>query len=650
VIYRPTYVPRGWIWRGWLPYALLTFGGVLSVAVAFLVAADARDRARAELETDAVEIRLRIEERVDTYMDLLHAGAALLRADQEINRAEFRAFLSGLDLHERYPGAHGIGFVQRVRSRDAAAFLRLLRLDGITNLRKWPVGQRAEYYPLVFLEPSQPANDAQIGFDLATDALMRTAMDRARDTAQPAATRETSLQRPDHQGHVGFAVFFPVFQRNVPIDTVAQRRQALVGFVYGPFKAGALQQDVITDQREVTFSVSDSPRGEESSPESTGFFLAERPRLTSTQRVAVAGVEWYVEVTSMHPAPGPLPPAAAASLAAGLLISLMVFLVTRAQVCAGSAQARHAAELQASTDALHRTDAELRRLVILERDARALAQKADRAKDEFLATLSHELRTPLNAILGWTSMLRQGAVTAERRANALEIIGRNARLQAQLVEDLLDVSRIDAGNLRVGHQLFPIAPIAHSAIESLRPVAQAKGVTVVADVTAEDLLVAGDGTRMLQVLTNLLSNAVKFTPAGGHVHLAIAGDRQNIDIRVRDTGIGIAPEFLPHVFERFRQEDSSTTRAHSGVGLGLSIARHLVERHGGTIEAHSEGPGRGALFIVRLPRHFSSTQQPVPREVRESRMAASSRLQPAHSMPSRTSSHFTSVKSTTNVA
>jgi signal transduction histidine kinase len=615
-MHRPMRVPRGWIWRGWLSYALLTFGCVLSVAVAFVVAADARERARTELETDAVEIRQRIEERLNTYMDLLHAGAALLRADQEINRAEFRAFLTGLDLRERYPGAHGIGFVQRVRPRDAATFLELLRLDGITDLRVWPIGQRAEYYPLVFLEPSQPADRRLIGFDLATDALMRTAMERARDTADAAATRETNLQRPHNQGHVGFAVFLPVYRRNAPIDTVAQRRQALVGYVYGPFNAGALQQEIVTDHRQVTFSVYDSPPDEEPAAETIGFFPARQPRLTSTQRVAVAGVDWFIEVSSVLPPPGWLPPAAAASLAAGLLISLMVFFVTRAQARAGAAQGRHAAELQASAEALHRSDMELRRLIVLERDARALAQKADRAKDEFLATLSHELRTPLNAILGWTSMLRQNAVTADRRANALDIIGRNARLQAQLVEDLLDVSRINSGNLRVGHQLFPIATVAQSAIESLRPVAQAKGVTLVADVAAEDLLVAGDGTRILQVLTNMLSNAVKFTPSGGHVHLDISGDRQQIEIRVRDTGIGIAPDFLPHVFERFRQEDSSTTRAHNGVGLGLSIARHLVERHDGTIEAHSDGPGSGALFIVRLPRHFSSTQQPAAAEPR----------------------------------
>ncbi len=373
-----------------------------------------------------------------------------------------------------------------------------------------------------------------------------------------------------------------------------------------------MQRELITEHPRVTFSVNDDPGAEGSDAESASWFRGETPRLRSTQRVSVAGVEWLVEVSSVRPAPGIVPPAAAASLAAGLLISLMVFLVTRAQASAGSAQARHASELQASADALHRSDSELRRLIVLEREARALAQKADRAKDEFLATLSHELRTPLNAILGWTSMLRQGAVTNERRAKALDIIGRNARLQAQLVEDLLDVSRITAGNLRLDHQIFPIATVAEAALESLRPVAQAKGVNLIADVAAEDFLMTGDSTRVLQVVSNLLSNAVKFTPPGGQVLLEISGDREYIDIRVHDNGVGIAADFLPHVFERFRQADSSTTRAHSGVGLGLAIARHLVEQHAGTIEAHSDGPDKGAMFAVRFPRLFSSTQ-PVSR-------------------------------------
>jgi signal transduction histidine kinase len=203
-------------------------------------------------------------------------------------------------------------------------------------------------------------------------------------------------------------------------------------------------------------------------------------------------------------------------------------------------------------------------------------------------------------------MLAQGAVAAERRANALDIIGRNARLQAQLVDDLLDVSRITTGNLRLDHQPFSIATVVEAAIESFRPVAAAKGIHLVVAASENDPVMTGDPTRVQQIVSNLLSNGIKFTPAGGHVVVEVFNDDLKTHIRVRDTGPGIAPELLPHVFERFRQGDSSPTRAHSGLGLGLAIAQHLVERHGGTIEAHSEGAGKGTEFVVQFPRQASN--------------------------------------------
>jgi signal transduction histidine kinase/CheY-like chemotaxis protein len=262
---------------------------------------------------------------------------------------------------------------------------------------------------------------------------------------------------------------------------------------------------------------------------------------------------------------------------------------------------RHAEQLSASEEALREGEARLRRLVVLEREARAEAQAADRAKDEFLATLSHELRTPLNAILGWINMLRSGRVRDERRVGALEVIERNAKAQARLIEDLLDVSRIITGKVRL--QLHPVhvGPIAQTAIDALRPAAEAKGVALHAHVDPDAGHVMGDAARLQQVAWNLLSNAIKFTPPGGDVYVEIGERDGELQLSVRDTGAGIASDFLPHVFERFRQADSSTTRAHSGVGLGLAIVRHLVDLHGGHVTARSDGPGLGATFDVRLP-------------------------------------------------
>jgi PAS domain S-box-containing protein len=228
------------------------------------------------------------------------------------------------------------------------------------------------------------------------------------------------------------------------------------------------------------------------------------------------------------------------------------------------------------------------------------AREASRLKDEFLATLSHELRTPLNAILGWARLLRTGELDAETVAKALESIERNTQAQTQLVSDILDVSRIITGKLRVDRRPLDLAPVIDAALDAVHPAAEAKGVALCASID-RSLRSTGDADRLLQVIWNLLSNAVKFTPAGGQVTVEMRGEGGGIDLRVSDTGVGIPRDFLPHVFERFRQGDASTTRHHGGLGLGLAIVRHLVGLHGGTVVAESDGPGRGSRFTVRLP-------------------------------------------------
>jgi PAS domain S-box-containing protein len=229
------------------------------------------------------------------------------------------------------------------------------------------------------------------------------------------------------------------------------------------------------------------------------------------------------------------------------------------------------------------------------------AQEANRLKDEFLATVSHELRTPLNAVLGWTHLLRSNNLDKEGRTRALETIERNARSQQQLIEDLLDVSRIITGKLRLDVRPVEPSTFIDGAIEAVRPAAKAKEIhiTKISDDTIP--FISGDPARLQQVVWNLLSNAIKFTPTGGHVEVKLERVAQQVEITVTDSGQGISAEFLPFVFERFRQADMKTTRAHGGLGLGLAIVRQLVELHGGTVDVRSLGETQGSTFIVRLP-------------------------------------------------
>jgi len=248
-------------------------------------------------------------------------------------------------------------------------------------------------------------------------------------------------------------------------------------------------------------------------------------------------------------------------------------------------------------------EAEIERAELLEREsqARAEAEEASRLKEEFLATVSHELRTPLNAVVGWSRLLRTGQLDADGVAHAVEVIERNAAAQRQIIEDLLDVSRIITGKLRINTQPIDVLLIVHAAIDAVRPAAEAKQIDIRTHMEAPDSIVRADMERLQQVFWNLLSNAVKFTPAGGVVDVYLERNDSAAEIRIEDSGPGVPVEFLPRIFERFSQADGSSTRKHGGLGLGLAIVRHLVELHGGTVSARNRSDGSGAVLTVRLP-------------------------------------------------
>jgi signal transduction histidine kinase len=246
------------------------------------------------------------------------------------------------------------------------------------------------------------------------------------------------------------------------------------------------------------------------------------------------------------------------------------------------------------------------KLLASEKAARREAEEANRLKDEFLATVSHELRTPLTAIVGWTTLLRTGELDREKTSRAIETIYRNAHSQVQLISDLLDISRVISNKLSLTISTVDVALAIEAALDAVRLEAESKSIQLKSIYEPGFPFITGDAERIQQVIWNLLSNAIKFTPRGGYVHVELKRVESFAEITVTDSGIGIEPEFLPFVFDRFRQANSATTRHHGGLGLGLSIVRELTELHDGTVSANSEGKGKGATFIVRLPIHQSS--------------------------------------------
>jgi signal transduction histidine kinase/ActR/RegA family two-component response regulator len=270
-------------------------------------------------------------------------------------------------------------------------------------------------------------------------------------------------------------------------------------------------------------------------------------------------------------------------------------------VVAVAAQAAIAVDNARLYEAQKRAALEREDLLAAERAARSEAERMNLLKDEFLATLSHELRTPLNAILGWSQVLNLSDPATSDFRDGLEAIERNARAQTQLFDDLLDMSRIISGKIRLDVQWANLASVVDAAVESVRPSAEAKSIRLRKIIDPLAGPVSGDPTRLQQIVWNLLSNAIKFTPKGGKVDVLLERVNSHVEITVHDSGVGIKPEFLPLVFERFRQADASTTRSFGGLGLGLSIVKQLVELHGGSVRAKSPGEGQGATFIVSLP-------------------------------------------------
>ncbi|HEX7831185.1 MAG TPA: hybrid sensor histidine kinase/response regulator, partial [Thermoanaerobaculia bacterium] len=304
------------------------------------------------------------------------------------------------------------------------------------------------------------------------------------------------------------------------------------------------------------------------------------PRFIESSHIDVAGRQWDVRWISRRHGRGASLKFAIATFAGGMIIAALLLLLLRTQLSARAQAERTAERLSESEAAL---------------------QRANRAKDEFLATLSHELRTPMTAILGWARMLEMGDLDPVLVREGIQAIARSAKTQAQLIEDILDVSRITLGKLHLKIEDVAVNEIVSNAVDAVTAPAAVKSIAIDATFDTHEPHVSGDSNRLQQVIWNLMNNAVKFTPNNGRVKVSVESDGAQALIRVTDTGVGIAPEFLPHVFDRFRQADSTTTRRFGGLGLGLAIVRQITEMHGGSVDVASDGIDHGTTFTVTLP-------------------------------------------------
>jgi signal transduction histidine kinase/CHASE1-domain containing sensor protein/ActR/RegA family two-component response regulator len=757
-----------------LPYLILLVGLCFTLIVYYYFSKLTYEQDQSRYQKTVQELKDRIRLKIDTSVALLRAGTGLFAASDSVEADEFERFVQQFEMQTNYPGIQGIGFALSFTPEERDVLVKKMRAQGMADFHVWPPGQRDAYTAILYLQPKANRNEVAIGYDMFTEPVRREAMERARDTGIPAASGRVRLvQEPEDQHQQwGFLIYEAVYENSAATDTVEERRNALVGYIYSPFRIDDFLTPITSAKNyDVSFEIYDGDVKEQN------FLYGARTnpppsdsRFTHVDPIPVEGRTWNVRY-AIKPSfeRGSSRPLLKYTIITGVLLSLLFFTVTRAEVRARSRAEQAAEEVRQKETAVneanqralseyekllqrisslsqvlgtarelntifrglrefttvsvpcdgffvslydpHRDvrtacygwgdggevdvselppmpvtergpnsravrtgevvitndymratrghpsvivgpDNGLRpesslavpmavmgriigtievqsyqpdayrhehstamsmaanltavaienvRLLKLERSAREAAEESNRLKDEFLATVSHELRTPLTAILGWARLLEDGTLDHDFTQQAIDTIWRNAKAQAQIVDDILDVSRIITGNLYIDLHPIEVAPTVENAINVVRPTADAKGIYIEAQLDNTPAMVSGDANRLQQVIWNLLSNAVKFTNNGGRVQVKVSQANSAVEISVTDTGQGISREFLPYVFDRFSQADSTTTRHHGGLGLGLAIARHLVEIHGGTIRASSRGEGQGATFTITLP-------------------------------------------------
>ncbi|MGB7160264.1 MAG: CHASE domain-containing protein [Tepidisphaeraceae bacterium] len=521
-----------------VPYAVLAVSLLATAGVALYVGAEASENDRAHFENLAERMQGSIVRRIEGYITLLRGTSGLFAASEHVSAAEFHAYVWRLALREEYPGVQGVGASLRIPGEHRDATVASIRNQpGMEQFDITPADPRPEYHAILFLEPLDERNGRAIGYDMFTEPTRRAAMERARDSAEPALSGKVTLIQEDGNSapQNGFLIYLPIYRTAAIPTGVDERRDQLTGFVYSPFRTGDLFEGIFHGRTPagIAFEIYDGTdvtpdallySSDDASPENDSHADA---RFRKREPMQVAGHPWTLVVHTT--------PAFESSssrgltlvvIALGAIVSIVLFALSFGQSTAQLRAERAADELRESEQALRASVTERNRgieALKAARDAanaaRAEAEDASRLKDEFLATVSHELRTPLNAMLGWAQILRKGSLDPEEFAQGIATIERNAKAQAQLVEDLLDVSRIVSGKLRLDVQTVELIPVIENAIEASRPAADAKGVSLHRVLDPHAGPVSGDPDRLQQVVWNLLSNAVKFTPRGGSVQV-----------------------------------------------------------------------------------------------------------------------------------
>jgi len=548
-------------------------------------------------------IQSAIENKINLYTALLKGGRGFIESSADVNRESFSKYVESLEIEKNYAGVEGIGYNRTVTSAERQNLSTAMEEQGYRNFKIFPESEKEKYQVVLFLEPQTQNNTKVTGFDFSSEKNRSEAMQLAVETGAPIISARLNLDIEDKNTQTGFLIFLPVYKEGKTPDNLEERRKNLIGYVFSSFRANEFLSEIQknTKSYDLAIKIYDSEEKDENLLAQTilgdnkNFVGNIDGNYTSTKEINLVGRRWMLSYSTL-PAFSEQSSTGWTFLIfiSGIIFSFLLFSATKWEVSARTALQKTATKL---------FDLQQQKQILLEKEqkARISAEQANKTKDEFIAVVSHELRTPLNAIAGWTNILKTENLSEKTRKLALEKIERNMRLQTKLIEELLDYSQIISGTIKLDGREINFSEMFENTFKEFESQAQEKHIELIKDNRLNGQKILGDDEKIKLVIQNLLSNAVKFTPNGGQVTAIVSENAGSIQMVVKDSGKGISPEFLPFIFERFRQADNSTTRNFGGLGLGLAISNQIVRLHHGTINAASNGKGKGAVFTIKLP-------------------------------------------------
>jgi signal transduction histidine kinase len=587
-----------------LPYLILSISILLTLGVTLLFYKNAVSKDNIRFNNSVNRIHSDIENRLNLYIALLKGGRGFVESTERLNREKFANYVKSLELEKNYAGVMGIGFSKIILPGEREALIKEMKSENYPDFTIFPESETDLTQTIIYLEPLDQRNRKAIGFNMSSEENRRQALERARDSGTETLTGKVALiqeNEPDKQA--GFLMYLPIYKgEKIPL-TPQERRENLVGYIYSPFRADDFLKIIHNDTSASAIELRiydgevkpENLLAQSSYSDPQNFDKRKEEAFYATNDLEIAGRRWVIEYV-------PLPNSAEQSnlsyipviFIVGVIFSFLLFGLTYFESYSRSKIHKIAAELY---------ELEKQKQILLEQEQRArlTAEEANRTKDEFISVVSHELRTPLNAIAGWAKILKTEHLSENTKSLALQKIEKNLRSQTKLVEELLDFSQIISGKINIEAKQFEFSGVFESSFHEMEPKAHGKEILFVKNNELNGQKIVGDREKIKIVILNLLSNAIKFTPQGGKVEVDVSENNENIEMTIKDTGRGISQDFLPFIFDRFRQDDTSTTRYYGGLGLGLAISEHIIKLHNGSIEAHSEGKEKGSVFTVKIP-------------------------------------------------